>query len=527
MSKYIQLVKINLKNILNLNKFSSFTLKKKIFIILLALYISASVIGSLLFYTKILYDYLLKFNLTDVIMPAFIFMIAMMSIMFSLFNSKNLIFNNKDDSLLLSLPVTKYQVMLSRFTVLYLMNLLVSFVLLLPVTIYYGVLINASFNFYLLFIINLILIPIIPTIIIVIFAYLVAVFTSYFNKKNVIEIIFSLVMLFLLLIFTSNAEKILKFLIADQDLIIKIIKYGFYPIYLTYFIFKDVDYLRLFYLILINISAIIFFTYLFSIKYYQILNNLARYKHSRSFIYDNKLKSVKKTLFIKELNKYFASPIYFLNTSFGVIMLLAIAIATCFYDSKTIISVLDAEEFNLSIEWLILSLVLIVSAISNTTSSSISLEGKNLWIIKNLPVKIKDIFIAKFLLSIFVIIPVTIFSVFILGYNLSLNFTFIISMVLLIIITAVLSSLFGLLINLIFPLLNFNNEAQVVKQSVSSLIGVLVPMTVIIGSVITFNYLKINVYLYMLFLGMIFILLIFILFYLLMNTGIKKFQELL
>ena len=45
-----------------------------------------------------------------------------------------------------------------------------------------------------------------------------------------------------------------------------------------------------------------------------------------------------------------------------------------------------------------------------TTGSSISIEGKNLWILKSSPLEVKDIFISKIAVNIILLVPAIIFD---------------------------------------------------------------------------------------------------------------------
>ena len=93
-----------------------------------------------------------------------------------------------------------------------------------------------------------------------------------------------------------------------------------------------------------------------------------------------KSSSILKNLYFKEVKRYFSSPIYVLNTSFGLILILIASIASIFYDKEQILAVFELST-NGQIFNLLVVAIIFIAFVSNTTSSSISIEG-NLWILK-------------------------------------------------------------------------------------------------------------------------------------------------
>ena len=109
---------------------------------------------------------------------------------------------------------------------------------------------------------------------------------------------------------------------------------------------------------------------------------------------------------------------------------------------------------------------------TSTTCVSISLEGKNFWILRTSPISTRDMLIGKALVNIIVIEPLWLISSIILTFGLQLSFIHWLVMFLAGTAAAVLCALFGLLMNLLFPKLDAVNETQVVKQSMASMLGI-------------------------------------------------------
>ena len=176
----------------------------------------------------------------------------------------------------------------------------------------------------------------------------------------------------------------------------------------------------------------------------------------------------------------------------------------------------------------IIMVIAFTMLMSNTAGSSISLEGKNLWILKTLPVDIKKVLKSKVLFNILVILPISIISLVIVFFTFNLALTELLIGILFEILISIFVGEFGIIINLKYPKINYINETQVVKQSLSSFLCVMLPMVVIMVMPIIYfiaSYtISINVFV-MIICGIL--LLINALFYLLINTwGVKKFNKL-
>ena len=112
-----------------------------------------------------------------------------------------------------------------------------------------------------------------------------------------------------------------------------------------------------------------------------------------------------------------------------------------------------------------------VAAFNLVSAPSISLEGKNLWIAKSLPVKAFDVLLAKAGMHILVCgVPTIVAS---LIFALSLQATAEQSLLILLIpfLYTVLTAFWGVTINLQFPKFDWINEIQPIKQGISTLLS--------------------------------------------------------
>jgi len=162
-----------------------------------------------------------------------------------------------------------------------------------------------------------------------------------------------------------------------------------------------------------------------------------------------------------------------------------------------------------------------------TTNTSISLEGKNFWILKVNPISHRTVFTAKVLLN----LALTVIPVVLGGFVLSFKFGFINLWVLILIPLAstILSAIAGIYINLLYPKFDWESEDAVIKRSMSSFLGLFAGTVIIIIPVLMYWstwYKLIDVYsMSALFIGYLFIV-ISLLLVLLDTRGKKMFEKL-
>lgn len=162
----------------------------------------------------------------------------------------------------------------------------------------------------------------------------------------------------------------------------------------------------------------------------------------------------------------------------GSIMAVCLAIACCFVSPQQLAEATGIPMFG---DMMMRALPLAIStliAMTCTTSISLSMEGKNLWIIKSMPIEDITIYKAKLLTNLALQIPAAILAALIVNFR----FPMALSMRILVFITplsfALLSSLWGMFINLKMPDYAWTSETALVKQSLPAMAGLLGNMVI-------------------------------------------------
>ncbi|MCL2316468.1 MAG: hypothetical protein FWC46_05210, partial [Actinomycetia bacterium] len=124
-------------------------------------------------------------------------------------------------------------------------------------------------------------------------------------------------------------------------------------------------------------------------------------------------------------------------------------------------------DAGLSMTVVVLLFDLFFLAITNTTAPSISLEGKNLWIIQSLPVGAATILRAKWLVQACAVVPVILVAGGITVFTVGIGWGGFAAVVVPCVLFTLTGAGVGLIFNLHFYRFDFYNDQQVVKNSAS------------------------------------------------------------
>ena len=188
----------------------------------------------------------------------------------------------------------------------------------------------------------------------------------------------------------------------------------------------------------------------------------------------------------KELNTFFKTPVFIINAGFALVMYLIAVIGLCFKYNDTVTLVKNylpdmVIDNHLSI--IIFILISFASFMTSITNSVISLEGKKIIILKSIPLSVKDILMSKIYAALTITTIPILFGDIILFIRFRLSVLEMVLLVILSILTPLISHFIGLIINLKYPKLDYENSSEVVKQSTSSFLSVIIGMLLLIVSI--------------------------------------------
>ena len=418
------------------------------------------------------------------LIPAYMVAVSSFSILFlTIFYSNGILFCSRDIETLLSLPLKSSDIISSKFMFMYLLNFLIGFVFMLPGGIVWAL--NGSLNVLqiILYFTSMIFVPLIPMCIAACMGMIVVAVSSYFNRKNVIALIFSFVMIGIIGYIAVSAmksgnEDSIEIMLSKQITELYpisglFVQHTNFPMYIGMGLF-----------IAFSTAVFYIFVKIVAMKY-GLLNTLAK---TTSRYSDNKKSYNRKSIFLalykKEMGRFLSSYMAVLNAGLGVILLCVFSIFLLFNSVEQIGESSGIENINEYLSNFAPLFIASMLSISCPAASAISLEGKNIWILQSSPVTVKMILNSKIAVNLTLHLIGYMISIFAFMLKLDMNFIQVINLIIVPICYSIFITVIGISLNKKYPNYEWESEMMVVKQSmpviVSGLVGIIALITPIL-----------------------------------------------
>jgi len=387
-------------------------------------------------------------------------------IIMSIHQLPNLLLKFKDFDFLKSLPITEADIIFSKIFIVCVTNFLLNILIFMSSVTGAGLAQDKGAGFYLYYLFFSLGTTFFTVGIMILFFYFASKILMIINlKSEATSIILTLAAALALIVISVNSEFMTRIL---QNKFVGGIFIEQNLVFLSAFIFIAIAF---FYV------AILIFSKDFSI----IHGRLAEVKTLNNFEVNNmdvmKKQSQVGALMKKEFSFLIKTPAYLINCYFSVIGYFIFSVFSLFMDNEDVLrsiglSGIGADK-GLMIYYIAIASVFVV-ATCTANASSISLEGKYVYILKSLPVDTLDILSSKILFQIFLSLPPTLIATTILSFTAKIPMMGYFQILVLTILVSFASSQMHLMTNLIFPKMDWNTETEVVKRSLSSILSILV-----------------------------------------------------
>ncbi|MBE6158401.1 MAG: hypothetical protein E7159_01085 [Firmicutes bacterium] len=539
MKKLISLIKATMTSNMQIFKINTKGKKGKINIFLVSL-IAIYLMGAIFGYAWYFLEKLSLMHIEYLILPLATFLVSLFTLIEGIYKCGPLIFNCKDDQLLLSLPIKKNIVLFVRLFKFYVFELMFNTLFLLPVILAYIIFVKVTaISFYITTIIMLLLLPIIPIILSCILGFMSSYISSKFKYKNIVEIVMSFIYLLSFLYLYSQGNKIMDYIMNNASNINDMITKIYYPAGIYSSLTTNFKILDLLVFIIINISLLVISIYLLSLFYFKINSNLKEVTKTKSISNNKELKiktsSKTSSLIKKELNTFFNIPVFIVNAGFSMILYIIMCIVLITkldglinMINSTGLLMIPSSLITNNMPIIIFLIISLIAYTTSITSSMISLEGKNINNLKSLPVSAKTILNSKILACIVITTPILILGCIALIIKFKISIINGIMLLLLAVLIPLVNHFLGLIINLKHPKLDYESPTDVIKQSASVFISMMLGGLLVLASIgiviAIFN--KYNTSIILLIVVTFYIIVDLILYKLLSNIGPKEFKKL-
>lgn len=342
--KYKLLLKMQLYSLFGINRLLHSHDKKEKNRTLVIGIAGLAIIGILVYLSGYICSVFADAGLVKAIPTLMIVIYSLIVLLLTFLKSSGALVGLKDYDMVMSLPVNNTAVVSSRLTMLYIMNLVIGMIALIPAIVVYSM--NTSVvisDFFVLFV-ALLLTPIIPMIIALAIGIVIVAVSSKSKHNNILALLFSIMGILLFVYVSSKLQTMDTSQIADISTMLTNYFNQFYP---PAFLFSRAllynDWVSLGIFVLSSFVTLLAFIAVVS-HFYKQLNTRAFSHHAgKDFrLGDLTVSSPFMALYKRELARFFSCTIYALNSCIVIILLLVISIISVFYLPDVIVEQLEA-----------------------------------------------------------------------------------------------------------------------------------------------------------------------------------------
>lgn len=445
--------------------------------------------------------------------------------------------NARDEMLILPMPVSTRTLIAARMITLYLIDLVLSVTIVLPLLIQVARYTQVSlFSYTVACVLGILSLPVLPMVFGSLLGTVILFFSSRFRHKNIISII-------LLALVTIGAMALsISMSLGAQNIeismifrLVQVVTDACIRMYPPCYLFAaglsgSVGSSVL--LLLLSLAAFMLVTEMIARMYLPLRGRMSSVasKKGGARVKDWPVSSPFMALLYRELKHYIALPIYLFNTMSGLVLMLLLAGSVLIFGDKAILLLQTGDFAGVDMRSGLSNfgaiVLFVMASMSCTSCSSISLEGVQFAQLKALPVSERQILLVKGAFNALLIIPCTLLSSLLLLLALDMKGLQALLLFVLPLTSALLVPAWGLIANLLFPRFDWTNETQIVKQSMASFIGLLGVPVITILVVMLFVKLQLDFVL----IGVFTLLMVLILgiaaWAFILTQGVKRFRQL-
>ena len=147
-------------------------------------------------------------NITEMLLAIMLSAISLIILFTTAIKANGALFGCGDYNMFMSLPIKTSHIIMSKILTLYVLNFILSSLIMVPAGVVYGILESMSTIYYIVFGITLFIIPLIPLVIAMILGSLIAFISTRFKYKNLVNTILTFMLVITIMGVSLNINKI-------------------------------------------------------------------------------------------------------------------------------------------------------------------------------------------------------------------------------------------------------------------------------------------------------------------------------
>ena len=320
----------------------------------------------------------------------------------SVFNTFSGLYQARDNDLLLSLPIPVRSILAARLLGVYLMGLMFSGVVLLPCVIVYWVMAEHSAAAIVGGLLLVLAVSLIVLVLSCVLGWVVAKISAKLKRKSFLTVLIALVFFGLYYTVCFRASDLLQDLMQHMDTLGDALQ-GAYPLYLLGRMGEG-DWLSMLLVLAVTLALCAVVYVVLDRTFIGIAT--ATGAAARTVYKEKAVKAAgaSSALLRREFGRFTSSPNYMLNCGLGTVMLpiLGVVLLVKMNDILSVLQELAGSETSGFMATMLCAALCLLGTMNDMASSSVSLEGKNLWLAQSLPVTTWQVLRAKLLVQMLV-----------------------------------------------------------------------------------------------------------------------------
>jgi len=411
------------------------------------------------------------------IIPPYIFSISSLVVLFyTLFKAGDTVFNMRTYERLAALPVSRDEIVASRLLTVYVFNVAMCALVMAAGNAVYAAEVKPGFSFYFFTVVGTVLLPVLPMTVATAAGAAITAVSVRMKHRNAVSVVLSIVLVVVVLVLpTALAYGGKDVTVVQIGNLAKIVMAQLTRMYPPVALYDSAavggSWPAFAGFAGVTLAVFVLFMAVMRRCFLSVCTALSASPAKGNYVLHRLTERTPlSALYRKELRRYFASPIYVMNTGVGYIMMLLFSAAAAFAGKEQFEAMFGSYDLIISIMPMLLALMCCVSV---PTACSISMEGKQWWIAKSLPITAKTLFDSKILVNLTVAAPFYILSEVLLLASLGINGIDTLWLVIVPFIFVIFTAVLGITVNLRLPLFEWDSETVVVKQSMAVLVFML------------------------------------------------------
>lgn len=447
----------------------------------------------------------------------------------SVFITQNQLYEAKDNDLLLSMPIPVKYILASRLISIIILNYVYELLVIIPGAVVYCAKMPVTFLGILFFLVAFLLLPLLVVTVSALFGWLIALANTKMRNKNVIMMVLTLVLFMGYMYVCLRLQYYLQKLIENGSAIGDAIQKALPPFYYLGKGIAESDVIAFLIFLAFCIVPFAIIYYILSKSFIKIATTNRGHK---KIVYKEKAmkaSSIRKALLIKDVRHFLGSPMYMFNAGIGLLFMIMAAVYLCIKrgDITAMVHMFPGGE-NL-MGPLICAGFGGMASLTIISAPMISIEAKTLWISQSLPVRGRDVLLAKADVHTLMSLPFIVVSAIMLEIAFDMSMISRIMILLFPLIVTMFNAYTGIAINLKYPKFDWVNETDAVKQGAAPFLAMLIAMATVALPILLYVFLfsdMVSAEVYLCFVFSLFAVATAVLYRYLVTRGVEIFKTL-